>query len=197
MSKDRNILYVPITDIIKKLQVNNVEDAINFHPINFFLSLFHIAPNRMMMEPLDEELGAVDAVWMGLMPSTIPQLINKNIKKISKGFSDKEEGLYWKEDLMPSWRQIESFNMGRAIGIHRIMSGLAGTEFKTKLIAKHNLQHIPNEAAIKKRLKAKRSSKCLQKEEDNNQRKKQKMVSKNKSNQEINCNGITCGLEKV
>jgi len=196
LSNARNILYIPIHEIINKLQKNSVQDAIKSHPINFFLNLFHITPDKLMMEPMDEESGLLDSVWLGLMPTTIAQIMYMSIKKISRNFGDREEGLFWKESMMQNWRQIESLNMGRATGIHRIMNGI-GNEFQTDLIKKHNLQHMSNEIAAKKRSRAKRVSNHLRREKEPNQKKRRKMVSKNTANQNINCNGITCGLEKA
>jgi len=196
MSNDRNILYIPINEIVKKMQENSVEDAIKSHPIKFFLNLFHMTPDKLMMEPGDEESGLLDSVWLGLMPSIITTVIHTNIRKISKTLGDREEGLYWKETLMQDWRRIENFNMGRAIGIHRIMNGV-GTDYQAGLVAKHSLQHMSNEIAAKRRSRAKRMSNYLGRESALNPKKRRKMVTKNKPTQTINCNGITCGLEKI
>jgi len=196
VSKDRNMVYILVSNIIRKLQVDNVEDAIKLHPINFFLNLFHLTPDKLMVEPSDAELGVMDAVWLGLMPSSIAQIMYNSILAISRDFVDKEHGVHWKEKLFQDWKRIESLNMGRAIGLHRIMNGV-GHDLKTTLIEKHHLQNVLKEAAAKRRIKAKRSSTCLQKESYKKPPKKRKTKNATEASPEICCNGITCGSEKV
>ena len=196
LSQNRNILYIPIVDIIKKLQVHNVEEALRIQPIQFFLNLFHIAPDKMITEPSDEELGVIDSVWLGLMPNNIAHILRKNIITISRNFGDREEGAHWKEEILQDWKQIEAFNMGRAIGIHRIMNEV-GNDFEAKLVEKYDLQHVQKGLQEKKRTKRKRSTAQLQKKEQNSQNKKCKKKKEVTPTQEIACNGVTCGLEKV
>jgi len=196
LSRSRNIAYIPIKDILRKLQVNDIEEAISCHPIKFFTNLFHLVPESMFVEPSDEELGVLDAVWMGLMPTPIAQIIYKNVKRISMNFGDKEEGIFWKESLTQDWKQIENFNMGRAIGIHRIMNGV-GTELEAILTAKFDIPCTQKKSWRKRPSKAKRSSVCLQQEKSSRQNKKHKKEHDNASVLQTSCNGITCGLEKI
>ena len=138
----------------------------------------------------------LDTMWLGLMPATIAQLMYSNIRDISRTFVDRDEGILWRKNLTHDWKQIENFNMGRAIGIHRIMNGV-GTDHEAKLIDKHGLQQKQKEINSKKKSKAKRSLAHLQQESNEGQSKKSKKEINTKPVQETTCNGITCGLEKV
>jgi len=196
LSRNRNITYLSINDIIRKMQVHSIEEALTLHPIQFFINLFHLAPEHMFVEPSDDELGVLDSVWMGLMPIPIAQVIHRYVKRISITFIDKEEGMVWKENLIQDWKQIENFNMGRAIGIHRIMNGV-GNEFEAELTAKFNIQDTQRKFERKRKAKAKKLSVCLHQEKSISQNKKSKKDHNNTPAHQTICNGLTCGLEKV
>ena len=193
LSKDRNILYLTIERIIEKLEGRDILTTIHSHPIAFYLDLFHITPDKLFSGPTDEETGVLDTVWMGLMPKAIADTIYKRVKEMSNGFTDKEDGTWWKEHMIQCWKRIESINMGRATGIHRILNGI-GTEREEELIEKFSLQDL-----VMKRERNCRKSRRKVKPTDDTQlspspnRKKRKLDNEIK----IRCNGITCGLEKI
>jgi len=141
ISRDRNILYVTIEELIKKFGKQCLLATVSAHPIDFFLNLFHITPEKLFIDPTDEEAGVLDAPWLGLMPTAITNVIRQKVHKTSCTFVDKEDGEGWKGYMNQCWKRIESLNMGRATGIHRILGGL-GTEREDELIKKFELQDL-------------------------------------------------------
>jgi len=193
LSKTRNILYIDVNSYLIKIQADSISMAIKFHAIDFFLNLFHLQPERLINEPTDEELGILDTIWLGLMPITISKLVQKHLQNCSRKVHG-EDGSSWLLKMEHSWKAIEALNMGRAIGIHRIMSGI-GSEKEKEFIATYDIQEVVN--ATKKRKQARAiPGKGGSTEVKNDAKRRKKTVSGPKL-VETRCNGITCGLEKV
>ena len=193
LSKARNILYVDIQSCLTKLQKKSITAAMKSNAIEFFLNLFHLQPERMANEPTDEELGVLDAVWMGLMPKNVAKLIQKHIKICSMKL-DLDDRSSWRTQMEHSWKAIETLNMGRIIGIHRIMTGV-GSDLKQEFISEFDLQDLENE--IRKRKRKRQNAKEGKSETKCNNAKRQKKLREDSDSVNTRCNGITCGLEKI
>jgi len=194
LSTARNILYIDIQSCLIKLQKESITAARESNAIEFFLNLFHVQPERMAIEPTDEELGVLDAIWMGLMPSTVAKLIQKHIKICSMRLN-LDERSSWRIQMEHSWKTIENLNMGRVIGIHRIMSGV-GSDLEQEFISKFHLQDLEKETR-KRKMKRKHATAAGKAEAQGINAKRQKKLTKDQDSVNTRCNGITCGIEKI
>jgi len=191
LHRSRNIGYIGIKSVLEQLQIPDIRTAIKNKPGHFFLKLFHITPEPIMEEPTDDELGTIDSSWLGLMPSTIDYTIRKCIHTVSIHLPDKEKTVYWKQRLLDSWKAIISINMGRCIGLHRIINEVGSDKVK-ELVETFNLNDLVKKTHLKRKAKRKRDREVI----DNQVHLAPKKIAKLENRIESTCNGITCGMEK-
>jgi len=192
LDKSRNISYINIKNILQKIQAKEISDAIQTKPSSFFLSLFHITPEELHNNISDEEVGVIDTPWLGLMPSRIDGIILRHLQQISQEFVDKEDGMHWGRQLQHSWKEIMAINMGRCIGIHRILNDM-GNEKEKSLIKEFQLENLVTHTRDRKRKASKRRT-LLSVGSSIPQLKRQKLNVEARI--ETLCNGITCSRKE-
>ena len=90
-----------------------------------FSEIFGIRLQNRNADFKDEELGLLDAFWLGLVPKQIDLYIQKSCKEGAHTGLDHDNRIYCKEELLQSWREIKGYILGRAVGIHRIISTIS------------------------------------------------------------------------
>jgi len=183
-----NNTYLPVMEILRKHAIGSIQEAINNLPGAFFTHLLGITPEASHRAINDEEIGVVDAPWLGLVPKNIDKVVKTTIAKETRKIIDKDTAQEWKVRIQQSWREIKAIIIGRAAGIHKVITSIF-QDREDKLIEKHNLQHLVKEVfrrKQKRKLNVTQSTTCNQAPA-----KKLKIDAVHTKN----CNGITCGQE--
>jgi len=181
LPKFKNIQYVSSSDLLQKHGFDSFHSCLGSNSGAFFRDLFGMHPENLMEDPTDEELGVIDATWLGLMPEIIDSIVKTNIKKCNFYKIDREIASQKRDTIYHQWNEVKALIMGKAIGIHRILSTVSET-ITTEL---KKLHPLPIE---------KTSPKRKWKPQDSAPSKK----IKKKDTPKIQCGGITCGeLKKI
>ena len=73
----------------------------------------------------DDELGLLDAFWLGMIPSFIDKIIQHRCMGNIEVCMDDKTRLHCTTELTKIWNEIKGFILGRAIGIHRIITQIS------------------------------------------------------------------------
>jgi len=180
----RNNSYLHINELVQKLEMSSVTDAITHLPAIFFAHILGIIPEYSTIELKDEELGVVDGPWLGMMPSCVDDTTKAYIHSLSHGIFDKDDATTCKIKLSQSWREVKALILGRAAGIHKVINSTSEKE-EAALVKKHNLHELVEKGTIKRRKR-----KRLQCTEAQQQQPIQKKIKTQEPKKR--CNGITC-----
>ena len=71
---------------------------------------------------LDEHIGVVDCPWLGMTPKVIDSIMITTCTELDQFIPHAETRESISNNLNHSWREIKTLIMGRAIGLHRIIS---------------------------------------------------------------------------
>ena len=145
-------------------------------------------PESSVRETNDDEIGVVDGPWLGLLPTSVDKVIKTRIIREARGITDREIANSWKLRMQQSWREIKALIMGRAAGIHKIITSTF-QQRESNLIEEHNLHHLVKEVMRKKQKRkrhASKNNKCIQ---------TPAKKGRTESSHTKNCDGITCGCD--
>jgi len=141
--KFRNNLYLPIVDLMAKWDMQTW-DSFNLPTQCFILSeILGLEPNPQTHIYGDEELGIIDAPWLGMIPKFVNNIVTSACKNLDGSCTHLETRAAYTEMLLHSWEELKELIMGKAIGMHRII-GTTGSEFE-KNISKTFNQHNHDE----------------------------------------------------
>jgi len=126
----RNTSYLHISELLMKWNKNNLHDAIEEDSCTILLDIFGITQERHPIQKGDEELGLIDATWLGLIPTFLDTIITDAIRRIKiEGSLPSSAASTLIEILSKSWKEIKTLILGRAVGLHRI-TGTTGKEME-------------------------------------------------------------------
>jgi len=133
----RNNSYLHISDLLLKWNKNNLHDAIDEDSCTILLDIIGITPERHPIQKGDEEIGLIDAPWLGLVPTFLDTIVTEALRKIQVGGNlHSSAAITLTEIFSKSWKEIKILILGRAVGLHRI-TGTTGKEME-KLCASFN-----------------------------------------------------------
>ena len=184
----RNNSYLHIDELLKKLEMSSVTEAIIKSPVIFFSHILGIVPEYSNIELNDEEMGAIDGPWLGLTPSCIDDTTKKYIHNISCKLFDRDDAAICKTRLLQSWREVKALILGRAAGIHKVIN-FTSEKKEAELVEKYHLQELVEKGKTKRRKRQR--MKCEEARQQQPIRKKVKSQDPRKR-----CNGITCSEKK-
>ena len=122
----------------------------------------------------DNDMGLVDFIYLGLIPTTLHDTILNFIKEITKSICINEKRLELVELMSKTWKRIRGAIKARNLGLHRIVGELT-TDREIELRKKY---HIP------------KSSKCNKMLEE--LKKEETKLDEQKSQQMKVCKGPSC-----
>ena len=126
----RNISYLHITDLLLKWNETTLYDAINNESCKILLDIFSITPEQYPIQKGDEEIGLIDAPWLGLIPTFLDNIVTKALKNIRSGGNlHSSVANTLSKILSETWKEIRILILGRAVGLHRI-TGTTGKEME-------------------------------------------------------------------
>ena len=180
----RNNSYLHINELVKKLEMPSITDAITHLPAIFFSYILGIIPEYSNIEFKDEEIGVVDGPWLGMIPSCVDDTTKTYIHDISHDIFDKDDAATCKIKLSQSWREVKALILGRAAGIHKVINSTSEKE-EAVLVEKHNLHELVEKEKIKRRKRQR-----LKRTEAQHQQPIQKKIKTQDPRKR--CSGMTC-----
>ena len=200
----RNNLYIPISELLLKWDIQ-IWDSFNL-PISCFIlsEIFGLEPNSQNHIYDDEELGVVDAPWLGLIPNFLNLTIKSACTHLDGGCTHHETRKMTTNSLLHSWEELKELMMGKAIGMHRVI-GTAGSEFEKtilKTFGENPLEEstdkqIPEQTSftsISSPVCTKRKANVLDTGQHLTPITKRVRICQR---QTTSCNGVTCGQEAI
>jgi len=143
----RNNSYISIANLVSKWDGNNLQ-SLCFKENCFILSeIFGLLPQYQIYSLNDDELGIVDAPWLGLIPSFLDSIMNFTCKNMSNLIADKVSSKAVCIQLTSIWEEIKELIMSQAIGLHRVI-GTTGSAFEKQIAKASLLANITNVAPL-------------------------------------------------
>jgi len=137
----RNNTYLPISELLRKWEHTSIPQAIMNDKCTILLEIFGITPRKMTEHKGDEEAGLIDAPWMGLVPIFMDRIMLQACNPTgSARFNDANIESITKF-LIKDWEAIKSLILGRATGLHRVVS-TSGKDIE-KFFTKHIKDNQP------------------------------------------------------
>jgi len=200
----RNNLYLPINQLLLKWDINTWQ-SFHFRKSCYILSeIFGLEPNSQNHIYDDEELGIIDAPWLGLVPKFMEKIITSACTYLDGKCDHHETKKLYTTLLLNSWEEIKELMMGKAIGMHRII-GTTGTEFEqtiSKTFGKNQATEANNKhpsslpSSISSPILPRKKRKANAHESNCLSTPPTKLARISKQSTTI-CTGVTCGREAI
>ena len=122
LAKSRNEFYLSLSELCLKWGQEQLVSAIKNDRCNILLDIFGITP---AFDPLckgDEEIGIIDLPWLGLVPTFVDDILINACTNLDRTSRPAATVKAISKQLSGMWEEIKELMLGRAIGLHRVIS---------------------------------------------------------------------------
>ena len=134
----RNNIYISTKNLLHKWEISKEQlSGVCINDNCLILSeIIGLLPNPHTHIYYDDELGIIDAPWLGMIPCFLDNCIIRSCKKLDGTITHAETMQQIAITLLELWGEIKDLIMGKAIGLHRII-GTTGHTYEKEMTKFH------------------------------------------------------------
>jgi len=135
-----NNTYLSIECLLAKHNADNLLQCVLEPTSNLCLAIFGLLPHNVTrIYNNDENIGVVDAPWLGLVPKEVDSFMQNNLQQCRTSVNNLSGDTPDSCELIDMWNCIKGIIMGRAAGLHKVI-GTVSTANEKQLRATFDIE---------------------------------------------------------